>query len=444
MSKKKISKENESFEDLIRSGDVDKVKSNLQNLKIYTIDPTTNNATKSQDLDIFLNTIIGYIVTEKQIKAVNVLKKLAKKIFCYKDTYVLILIKLMKLESKALNNDQLWNIYNFIRSLPLPGKLSENLFVDDYNVMDECNLEKIEDLYQNSWMMLTKKKISGALAKKVLPFITDHRLEEFPKPELFGDFYFAYYNQGGVYAVLALSGLIKLVVKYNFEYPQFYQSVYKLTSSFILYASYASQFLDTLNLFLSSTHVPLYIVGAFVKKLARVCLNAPVCVIRPILTIIQNLITRYEGLRKMIHNDQCTSIDNDPYIESCTDLKECKALNSCLWEISALQRHWMPLVVKKANFIDKNIATIEIPYIFKTNIELFNILMNKKSGAKSENDDEDWSLKTKGIDKKFVSLKRKVIVEEDVSAKKIVKLEEPNGELLCDKFNFVISDIFVV
>lgn len=218
-----------------------------------------------------------------------------------------------------------------------------------------------------------------------------------------------------------------------------------MTTSFVLHAPYAFQFLDTLNLFLSSTHIPLYIVAAFAKKLSRVLLCAPICVIRPILTILQNLLTRYEGLRKMIHNDQCVELKCDPYLEDCESLKDCKALESCLWEIKTLQSHWLPLVTKKACFIDKNIASIEIPYVFKTNEELLNILLNKKSGVKDVMDDEDWNLKTnnKGLNRKFVSLKRKVVVEEDVSAKKIVNSEEPDGKLLKDTFNFVVSDIFV-
>uniref|UniRef100_A0A0N5BWJ2 CBF domain-containing protein n=1 Tax=Strongyloides papillosus TaxID=174720 RepID=A0A0N5BWJ2_STREA len=435
----------ENFEELINGGKVEVLKEKLKSLKIYKIDPVTNNATKSNELEVFLNTVIGYIVTEKESNAKVILKKLAKNIFCFKDSCTLILQKISKLGSKALSAEKVWNLFNFLKNLPLPEKLNDNLFNDNYKVLENMEFDKFLDLYQSVWMVLTKKKLSGALAKSILPFLTDHRLEEFPKPELFGDFYFAYYNHGGVYSVLALNGLIKLVVKYNFEYPQFYQSVYKLTTPFILHASYAFQFLDTLNLFLSSTHIPLYIVAAFAKKLSRVLLYAPICVVRPILTILQNLMIKYEGLRKMIHNTQCTNLECDPYLEDCESLKDCKALDSCLWEIKTLQSHWLPLITKKASFIDKNIGNIETPYIFKTNEDLLNILLNKKTGVKGVADDEDWTFKgsNKGLDKKFVSLKRKIIVEEDVSAKKIVMSEEPKEELLKDTFNFVVSDIFV-
>uniref|UniRef100_A0AC35TUG8 CBF domain-containing protein n=1 Tax=Rhabditophanes sp. KR3021 TaxID=114890 RepID=A0AC35TUG8_9BILA len=425
--------------------DFAKSKELLLKINIASINPETGSATKSTEFNAFFEQFIQQVLAPTSQKDVLYVKKMTKKVFCHKDMFLNLLEKVQVLAGKQLSKVQLSNYFQFLKNLTLPSKLEKSLVKDEFKVVGDLSKENLELLFQASWMILIKKQLSRPLAREVLPFITDHRLDEFLNPELWGDFYFAYYNQGGVYSVLALNGLLKLVVKYNFEYPDFYVSVYKLTSSFILYAKYAEEYISVLNIFLSSTHVPLYIIAAFVKKLARVCLLAPVSALRPILTILQNLLTRFSGLRKMIHNDTCDSIENDPYIEDCYDLKKCKALESCLWEIKPLQSHWLPLICKKAGFIDRNIGTHETPYQWKPNDELFQILLNKKTGTKAV-DDDDYTLKNvnKFEKQKFVPVKRKMLIEEEGNAKKLMKLSPPSDGLFNEMLNYCISDLYVL
>merc|ERR1712013_882570 len=54
---------------------------------------------------------------------------------------------------------------------------------------------------------------------------------------------------------------------------------------------------------LSSTHLPSYVVAAFTKKLARLCLTAPSTTIPMAIRFIHNLIFRHPSLAKLIDND---------------------------------------------------------------------------------------------------------------------------------------------
>ena len=98
------------------------------------------------------------------------------------------------------------------------------------------------------------------------------------------------------------------------------------------------------DLFLMSTHLPEYIVAAFVKRLSRLCLTGPANALLMVLPFIGNLLLRHKGLSSMI-TATCHEED-DPYDVAEPDPAKCKAVESGLWEIRSLQSHVLPQVAQ--------------------------------------------------------------------------------------------------
>ncbi len=89
------------------------------------------------------------------------------------------------------------------------------------------------------------------------------------------------------------------------------------------------------NLFLTSTHLPEYLVAAFVKRAARLALTAPANALLSIVPFIGNLLIRHPGLIKMLHGREDPKEDevSDPYVMEEADPAKCKAVDSSLWEV---------------------------------------------------------------------------------------------------------------
>jgi U3 small nucleolar RNA-associated protein 19 len=84
-------------------------------------------------------------------------------------------------------------------------------------------------------------------------------------------------------------------------------------------------------LFLTSTHLPEYIVAAFVKRLSRLALVGPANALLMIFAFIGNLLIRHKGLTEMI-TKTCTEED-DPFDFEEKDPAKTRAIESGLWEI---------------------------------------------------------------------------------------------------------------
>ena len=105
------------------------------------------------------------------------------------------------------------------------------------------------------------------ISLQVIPFL--------PRPLLLTDFLLTSYSVGGAISLLALSSVYTLISQHNLEFPQFYVKLYQLFSPEVMHVKYRARFFHLSSLFLSSTHLPEYLVAAFVKRLARLCLTAP-------------------------------------------------------------------------------------------------------------------------------------------------------------------------
>ena len=67
------------------------------------------------------------------------------------------------------------------------------------------------------------------------------------------------------------------------------------------------------------------------------------------LPLIFNMIRRNQALRFLINSPNAVEVESDPYNHECDDCNKSGAMESSLWEIETLRKHFHPDVSKLAN-----------------------------------------------------------------------------------------------
>eukprot|EP00041_Stephanoeca_diplocostata_P015232 m.289644 g.289644 ORF g.289644 m.289644 type:complete len:698 (+) comp19970_c0_seq1:186-2279(+) len=213
-------------------------------------------------------------------------------------------------------------------------------------VLDEKHPLHKRNTYQRAftdvWLAYLKLRLPVDIFKNVLLRICDETMPHLTEPKLLIDFLRDSYELGGVTSILALQGVFTLMHQYNLDYPDFYSKLYKLFDGDIFHIKYRSRFFRLADLFLKSTHLPSYIVGAFIKRTSRLCLRAPPAGSMVGLRFIYNLLKRHPSCKVLIHRegDAVTSYTDDPFVETEENPAKCRALDSSLWETQALLQHY--------------------------------------------------------------------------------------------------------
>jgi len=326
----------------------------------------------AQDEKEMINNIILSVCSNKH-QAKNAIARF-QEFLLYNDVKYYFLKQLSKIISVAVKGDKVNAVFieNVLCTLEVVG-------MEDLNDTDTSKLHTLlcKDLatgqskfeldnkemkkhFGNCWIQILKCKINLDQYKRVLTILHDKVLPFLPRPLLLTDFLLSSYNVGGSISLLALSGVFTLISKHNLEYPEFYSKLYQLFTPELLHVKYRARFFHLADIFLSSTHLPSYVVAAFTKKLARLCLTAPSTTIPMAIRFIHNLIFRHPSLAKLIDND-AGDVSEDPYDDKETDPAKCGALNSSLWEIESLQEHVLPQVSTAAKeLIEKGLREKEL------------------------------------------------------------------------------------
>ncbi|KAL2099845.1 hypothetical protein ACEWY4_004239 [Coilia grayii] len=256
------------------------------------------------------------------------------------------------------------NAFTVLTIINMPSQESElnNFMVKQGVKHDDWKAAKFKEhkrVFERTWLVFLKYKLPGSMYKKVLVILHDSILPHMSEPTLMIDFLTAAYDVGGAISLLALNGLFVLMHQHNLEYPDFYNKLYNLLEPSVFHVKYRARFFHLANLFLSSTHLPVYLVAAFAKRLSRLALTAPPSALVMLLPLICNLIRRHPSCRVLIHRPSAEDPCNDPYIMEEEDPAQCHALDSSLWEIKTLQNHYHPDVAKAAQAINQPLSKIE-------------------------------------------------------------------------------------
>jgi U3 small nucleolar RNA-associated protein 19 len=223
----------------------------------------------------------------------------------------------------------------------------------------ELNYEKAADLFASVWLLFLSFKIPVKLYRNILIGLDDNVMPHFRNPLSLSDFLIDSFSVGGSVSLLALSSLFILIQKCNLEYPDFYSKVYSMLEPNILWVKYRSKFFYWTDIFLSSTHLPIYLVAAFVKKLSRLALTAPTEALLVMIPLIGNLLVRHKGLAELLNRPEVATLSEDPFLDKELDPSQCQAVDSSLWELKTLQNHWHPRVSSAACFIQRTLPTQE-------------------------------------------------------------------------------------
>jgi U3 small nucleolar RNA-associated protein 19 len=215
---------------------------------------------------------------------------------------------------------------------------------------------------QGAWLSVMKPRMDKGRRKKILGLMTSCIVPWFIKPELLMDFLSDSYDTGGSTSLLALSGVFYLIQERNLDYPSFYLKLYSLLDMGILHSKHRSRFFRLLDTFLASTHLPAVLVASFIKRLARLTLNAPPAGIVAVIPWIYNLFKKHPTCTFMIHREIRGDAENeqlenegmgDPFLADEEDPMLTNAIDSSLWEIVTLQSHYHSNVATLANIISE-------------------------------------------------------------------------------------------
>lgn len=226
--------------------------------------------------------------------------------------------------------------------------------------------KRLKSKMSKAWMLFLTlrlpldvyKKILATLHKTVVPYLTN--------PILLSDFLTRSYDIGGVVSVMALNSLFILITQHGLEYPDFYNKLYTLIEPSIFMTKYRSRLFELLDTCLKSPLLPAYLAAAFAKKLSRLALSAPPSGSLLVIAIIHNLLRRHPSINCLVDRQdmdeneatKTTELDEnidesgvtkvkpgaDPFRSEERDTSKCKALQSSLWEIETLRRHYCPAV----------------------------------------------------------------------------------------------------
>ncbi|XP_007246113.3 nucleolar complex protein 4 homolog [Astyanax mexicanus] len=257
------------------------------------------------------------------------------------------------------------NVFTLLTNITMPSKSSDitNFLIQQETNQEDWKAVKLKEhrrAFEQMWLTFLKYKLPGGMYKKVLVILHDTIMPHMSDPTLMIDFLTAAYDVGGAVSLLALNGLFVLIHKHNLDYPDFYKKLYNLLDPSVFHVKYKARFFHLANIFLSSSHLPVYLVAAFVKRLSRLALTAPPTALLIVLPFVYNLIRRHPSCRVLIHRPSAADeLCNDPYLMDEEDPTKCHALESSLWELQTLQKHYNPDVSKAAKAINEPLSRQE-------------------------------------------------------------------------------------
>lgn len=188
------------------------------------------------------------------------------------------------------------------------------------------------------------RRVLLALPTRLLPLMPGRQ------PLLLSDFLTACLDAGGVVSVLALESLFLLVRSHGLEYPRLYARTYALLTPEAVHARHRARFFKLLDMLLGSAALPAYLVAAFAKKALRLALTAATPYALFAIPFAFNCLKRHPACAPLLHKEAPVGgagagatawpLRADPFDPEAADPADARALESSLWEVTALATHY--------------------------------------------------------------------------------------------------------
>lgn len=272
------------------------------------------------------------------------------------------------------------------------------------------SLVAYQKLFSKIWIHALSLPMSMSMHKTLLKHISDHVLVRLHNPLLLADYLTQCYNLGGIVAVFALESLFTLILRHNLDYPHFFESLYRLCTLRVLNAKYGVKYMKLLHLSLRSTNMPAYLVAAFLKRLAGLALQVSAPRVAFCIAQITWLLRQHRTCQVLVHRrvksssataavddedetdkkedeegEELAAVDSDDVskvkpsassssstakpqqsstsattlfvLEQDDHLETSGALSSSLWELEALEQHFLHDVAQLATALRDPMST---------------------------------------------------------------------------------------
>uniref|UniRef100_A0A7E4V389 CBF domain-containing protein n=1 Tax=Panagrellus redivivus TaxID=6233 RepID=A0A7E4V389_PANRE len=335
--------------------------SKVRELVTKSTKPLRIVGTKAFVTPVITNVLEGVVAFSKQSKVPEACARaIISLLFKNADLYVFFFTYL-ELHPEALDNANATteNLWKFLINMPSPKEhLYPLLYCKEYEKFEFTESRRCA-VFEKVWLKQLYRGIPQSMVVPVLRKLTSSVMADFKEPEMLGDFLTAFIERPGTnYGIFALEGMARLMLTRNFAYPHFFDTLYAKLPALVTFPSFeAVEFVGNFDSYMSSTHIPAYIVAGVVKRVSRICLTASVDLISVLLPSLRNMFINHQVVQELLHREQPASHESDPYDETAS-LKDCRAMESSLWELSALFRHWNTDIVSKVGWADSKIHPI--------------------------------------------------------------------------------------
>ena len=248
--------------------------------------------------------------------------------------------------------ENLINLFSFIPGL-IKGEKTSLFALEDVNESSNLlNIDYHRKMFSDCIFKIIHLELDSGLYKKIMMKFPEKLLPKMSNPLMCADFLNESYKVGGLISILALDSLYVLISKYNIEIPEFYKKIYEQLNPSIFNTKYKSRYFALLDTCLSSTHLSVYLVAVFMKKISRLLLFAPSTDTKVLLRFITNLAIRHPTCKQLIHRKNGKSLSGDPFDINSKNLNQTTVLNSSVWEVQAIANHYSPSVAQEIKLLN--------------------------------------------------------------------------------------------
>ena len=334
------------------------------------------------------------------------------------------------IKNKKIKNEiEFDNFYSMIININDLDNLSDE---DDQSDGKEINgkdgkngkneIESLKEKYQDIiTSVLNEKLLPLSILIEFMKILNKKIIQNVNNPIIFSDFLIKKTSEIKITSVnsydiqiFGLSSLFILLTKYNLDYDQYYELLYRLISQrfngvTIFDSKYKNRILKLIQLSLTSEQIPYVVICSFIKRLLRISLFSKVEIIYSLLSLVMkiiqlqprtlNLIMNNKSkkiLKKNIENNSvflndgnnmdnleeiknCISLDEDQEEEELNNEKKfdnfdeesmdpfhTNAENCSLWELYTFTKHYNMGIRKLVNKFSKNFLSKEIEMEIKS------------------------------------------------------------------------------